>query len=153
MTKRIAGNPNALPLMEGWNGQFYDLCRSGTLHFQRCIDCGTFRYVPRELCAACGSFARRWTPSSGRGRIYSWTVVARALHPAFLKAAPVAPVVVEMKEAVRLLSQVIDCVRDGLAVGLTVEIILQAVTDDITLPFFRLARPAAGMARQPLERD
>ena len=146
MTERIAGNPNALPVLEGLNGQFYDRCRSGTLHFQRCRDCGTFRHVPRELCAACGSFAWEWAPSTGRGRLYSWTVVMRALHPAFLNATPVAPVVVEMEEGVRLLSQVIDCAPGELAIGLPVEVVFQAVTDEITLPFFRLARPAAGTA-------
>ena len=68
-----------LPVLEGLSGEFYAWCRQGELRFQRCTDCGTFRHVPRELCAQCNSFAWEWARSSGRGTVYTWTVVQRAL--------------------------------------------------------------------------
>ena len=77
-----------LPVLEGLSGEFYAWCRQGELRFQRCTDCGTFRHVPRELCAQCNSFAWEWARSSGRGTVYTWTVVQRALHPAFANDTP-----------------------------------------------------------------
>ena len=94
--------PRPLPLMTGMTEEFYQHCAAGELRFQRCSDCGTWRHVPRELCAACGSFEWAWDLSSGKGRVFTWTVVVRPLHPAFSGQEPYAPVVVEMEEGVRV---------------------------------------------------
>ena len=126
-----------LPELEGLHKEFYDHCKNLTLHFQRCTDCSAWRHVPREMCAECGSWNWEWQPSSGRGRIFTWTVAARPMHPAFVDACPYAPVVVEMDEGVRLLSEVIDVSPDDLAIDMEVEVLYDEVTDEITLPKFR----------------
>jgi uncharacterized protein len=129
-----------LPALEGLTAEFYAWCRRGQLRFQRCTDCGTFRHVPREICAECNSFAWEWAPSSGRGTVFTWTVVNRALHPAFADAIPLAPVVVEMEEGVRLLANMVDCAPHELAIGMPVEVVFEAVTPEVTLPRFRRRR-------------
>ncbi len=126
-----------LPVLEGLAGEFYEFCAKGGLHFQRCSDCGAWRHVPRELCAQCGSMNWKWEPSSGRGTVFTWTVVARALHPAFGDSVPYAPTVVEMEEGVRLLSNVIDVEPEALEVGMEVEVVYEAVTPEIALPKFK----------------
>jgi len=126
-----------LPELEGLTGEFYEHCRRGTLHFQRCGRCRAWRHVPREMCADCGSWEWAWEASSGRGRVFSWTVVARALHPAFQDATPYAPVIVEMEEGVRLLSQVEGVAPDALAIDMPVEVCFEAVTPEVSLPKFR----------------
>jgi len=127
-----------LPELAGLTGEFYGFCRQGTLHFQRCTGCGAWRHVPREMCAACGSWDWVWAPSSGRGRVFSFTVVARALHPAFQHDTPYAPVIVEMEEGVRLLSQVEGVAPEELRIDLPVEVFFDAVTPEVSLPKFRV---------------
>ena len=128
-----------LPALEGFAQEFYEWCKQNQLRFQRCTACGTWRHVPREMCAACGSWEWEWAASSGRGKVFTWTVIARALHPAFQNDTPYAPVVIEMDEGVRLLSQVVDCAPDQLRIGMPVEVVFHAVTSAITLPKFRRA--------------
>jgi hypothetical protein len=118
---------------------FYDHCKQGALHFQRCTACSSWRHVPREMCAECGSWDWEWSPSTGRGKIFSWTVVGRALHPAFQDDTPYAPVIVEMDEGVRLLTQITDVAPDALEIDMPVEIAFDAVTPEITLPKFKRA--------------
>lgn len=132
-----------LPTMAGLAGEFYGWCRKHELRFQRCTACGAWRHVPRELCAACGSFEWEWARSSGRGRIFTWTVAVRAMHPAFQNAVPYAPVVVEMEEGVRILSTVANCPPDALTIGMPVTVAFDDVTPEVTLPTFRCA-PAGG---------
>ena len=122
------------------NEQYYEYLGQSELRFQRCSECGTWRHVPREMCAACGSWQWEWAVSSGRGTVFTWTVVARALHPAFQNATPYAPVVIEMEEGVRLLSQVVNCAPDQLAIGMPVEVVFEDVTAEVTLPKFRRVR-------------
>jgi len=126
-----------LPVLEGLTKQFYDWCKQGELRFQRCTDCSAWRHVPREMCPACGSWSWQWARSSGRGQVFTWTTAARPLHPAFKDSAPYAPVVVEMEEGVRLLSEMIDTAPDALAIGMPVQVAFEAVTDEVTLPKFR----------------
>ena len=128
-----------LPGLEGLTKEFYDFCKLEDLHFQCCSACNTFRHVPREVCASCNSFDWQWVRSSGIGSVYTWTVVERALHPAFVDDTPLAPVVVEMQEGVRLLATMLDCPAAELRIGMPVKIAYEAVTDEVTLPRFRRA--------------
>jgi uncharacterized OB-fold protein len=45
-----------LPRGEDMHGEFYQFCKQHELRFQRCQDCDAWRHMPRESCAACGSF-------------------------------------------------------------------------------------------------
>jgi uncharacterized OB-fold protein len=92
------------------------------------------------MCAECGSWSWEWSLSSGRGALFTWTVVVRAMHPAFAEDVPLAPAVIEMEEGVRLLSQVVDCPPEELEIGMPVEVVFEDVSDEVTLPRFRRAR-------------
>ena len=128
-----------LPTLDGLTREFYNWCRRGDLRFQRCNACQDWRHVPRPMCAVCGSFAWTWRRSSGRGTVFSWTVAVRPMHPAFQNDAPYAPVVIEMAEGVRLVSEMLDCSPDALEIGMPVELVFDHVTPQITLPKFKRA--------------
>jgi uncharacterized OB-fold protein len=130
-------NDKPLPAMQGLTQEFYGFCKQRELRFQRCTGCGAWRHVPREQCAACGSQAWEWALSSGRGTVFTWTTVARAMHPAFQDDVPYAAVVIELDEGVRVVSEVLDCPPEALAIGMAVEVVFADVTPDVTLPKFR----------------
>ena len=136
MSQTTSEYSKPLPLLQGFAKEFYDWCKRRELRFQRCNACGAWRHVPREMCAACSSWRWEWARSSGRGRVFTWTVTVRAMHPAFKADVPYVPVVIEMDEGVRLLSQVVDCPPDALQVGMPVEVVFDEVTPEITLPKF-----------------
>lgn len=129
--------PKPLPEMSGLSGEFYGWCNKGELRFQRCTQCQRWRHVPREICAHCGSFDWSWQQSSGHGRVFSWTEVVRALHPAFGDVTPYAPVIVEMDEGVRVLSRVLDCPADQLRMDMPLTVEFVAASDSVRLPYFR----------------
>ncbi len=129
-----------LPALEGFAGEFYGWCKRRELRFQRCTACGAWRHVPREMCAGCGAFDWEWARSGGRGTVFTWTTVVRALHPALAAETPYAAVVIEMEEGVRILSRVVDTPPDRLEVGMPVEVVFEDVTPEVTLPRFRRVR-------------
>ncbi|MEE8581012.1 MAG: OB-fold domain-containing protein [Myxococcota bacterium] len=125
----------------GLNAEFYERCAAGTLCFQRCRDCGTWRHIPRIMCAKCASPSWEWTPSSGRGRIYSWTVTHQAPHPAFAAETPYAVVVVEMEEGVRLVSRLRGLPPDAIELDLPVEVEFEKLSESVALPIFHPRQP------------
>lgn len=128
-----------LPAMDGLTKEFYRWCRRGDLRFQRCIACRAWRHVPREMCANCGSDEWKWERTKGRGVVFTWTVAERPMHPGFADAVPYAPVVVEMDEGIRIVTEIVDCAPDELEIGMRVEVSFAKVSDDVTLPKFRRA--------------
>jgi uncharacterized OB-fold protein len=118
-------------------GEFYEYCKKHELRFQRCTDCGTWRHVPRDMCAKCGSFNWAWAQSSGKGKLFSWTTVMQPMLPQFADRVPYSPVVIEMDEGVRILSELVDVPNEELRLGLPVEVAFDDVTPEVTLPKFR----------------
>lgn len=126
-----------MPALEGMTAEFYDFCSKGELRFQRCEDCGVWRHVPRLMCADCGSWQWEWIESSGRGHLFTWTVVHRPMHPAFSDKLPYAPVVIELEEGVRMVSWVLDCPPEKLKRGMLVKVSFERVDESLCLPMFR----------------
>jgi len=126
-----------LPRRRGMAGEFYEYCKKHELRFQRCTNCGTWRHVPRDMCAKCGSFDWEWAKSSGKGQVFSWTTAMQPMLPQFTDLVPYSPVVVEMDEGVRLVSWLTDVPPDELRLGLPIEVVFDDVTPEVTLPKFR----------------
>ena len=124
-----------LPRRHGMAAEFYAFCRKHELRFQRCVDCGTWRHIPREMCAHCGSVRTEWAKSSGRGKLFSWTTVRQPMLPQF--EVPYSPVVIELDEGVRLLSWLTDLGPDDLVLDMPVEVVFDDVTPEVTLPRFK----------------
>jgi uncharacterized OB-fold protein len=113
-----------------WEG-----CRAGELRVQRCRDCAAFVFIPQPLCTRCQSEALEWVASSGRGAVYSYTVVHRAPRPAF--ETPYVVAIVELEEGWHMLTNLIDVAPGDVRVGLPVEVAFREMSGEITLPYFR----------------
>jgi uncharacterized OB-fold protein len=129
--------PTPPPKPFGLSAEWYAFCSKGELRFQRCDDCDRWRHPPRVLCAGCGSDQWSWRESGREGRIYSWTVTHKPLHPSFADVTPYAVVVVELKEGPRIVCSVRDLANEELALDLPVLIDFAQAADDIALPFAR----------------
>ena len=140
MAETKTGYNRPLPKQRGMAGEFYQFCKQHELRFQRCTDCSTWRHVPREMCAQCGSFNWEWAKSSGKGTVFSWTTAMQPMMPQFADLVPYSPVVIEMNEGVRLVSWLVDVPPDELRLDLPVEVAFDEVTPEVTLPKFRRAQ-------------
>ncbi len=139
MTREAAEYHKPLPVMEGMTKEFYENCSRGELCFQRCAGCEKLRHAPTLRCAGCGSWEWEWSPSTGRGKLATWTVVRLPMHPDFAEEVPYAPAVIELDDGIRMVSWVVDCPPEDLRAGMRVEVVFDDVTDEVTLPKFRRA--------------
>lgn len=111
---------------------FWDGCARGELLLQRCSDCGTLRHPPSPGCPHCRSARSAWTPASGRGTIYTFTVVRQALGKGWDEHVPYVVAVIELVEGVRMLSNLVNVPPEAVQIGMPVEVVF---TDG--LPLFR----------------
>src|SRR5437773_6399523 len=56
---------------------FFDAAAEGKLALKKRAACGQIHYYPRAICPFCGSERTEWISASGRGTIYSFSVMRR----------------------------------------------------------------------------
>lgn len=111
-----------------------DAAREGRLFIKRCHACGRPHWHPRALCPFCLSTDTRWEDSSGTGEIYTYSIVRRS------PTGPYAVAYVRLDDGPLMLSQVVDCRADEVAIGARVAVAFQDVPDGPPLPVFMLVR-------------
>lgn len=130
---RIEGTP--VPNPSQISLPYWEGTRSGELRYQRCSDCGSANFGPGLACRQCRSRHLTWEVSSGEGSLYSWTVVWRPQTPAF--EVPYAPAIVRLDEGYDMISAVVGCDPGELHENMRLAVVFHALTDEVTLPFFR----------------
>jgi uncharacterized OB-fold protein len=136
-----------LPTITDENREFWDGARAGVLRLQRCAQCGHVRNPVQALCPRCLSDEFTWTDLSGRGSVFSKVVYHRAFHPAYRGDVPYNVVIVQLEEGPRMFSNVVD--HNDFEVGDPVEVVFDHVTDEVTVPRFRLVEPDSQPESQP----
>lgn len=122
-------------------GPFWRATADGELRYQQCDHCGTLVFPPRRHCTGCVDGALTWRTASGRGTVYSFSVVRQSYHPFFRGRAPYVVAWIDLDEGPRLLSNVVDVAdpaRD-VAVGMAVERVWET-HEGLRIPLFRPAR-------------
>ncbi len=108
-----------------WQG-----CTDGKLMLKRCGDCGKTHFYPRAICPACFSDSTEWYQATGKGRIYSYSVMRRA-------PVPYAIAYIRLDEGVTMLSNIVEADFDALAVDQPVVVTFRNSEYGQALPVFR----------------
>lgn len=132
-----AGRP--IPIATPVSQPFWEGCQRGVFLLQRCISCGESQFYPRTLCAQCGAEALNWVEASGDAQVVSYTVVRRAITPAFASRVPYVVAIVRLAEGPQLMSHIVDCDPEGVRVGAAVKLGFEDLDGEASLPVFRLA--------------
>ena len=119
--------------------EFYAGCARGELLVQRCVSCGHRQFYPRWCCTACGGDVE-WTVGSGRGTVYTFTIIRQNHAEPFRSELPYVVAMIELAEGPRVMSNVTDIDPEIVTIGLPVEVHFAASDDgSVHLPFFRPA--------------
>ncbi|WP_448203795.1 Zn-ribbon domain-containing OB-fold protein [Azospirillum sp. sgz302134] len=151
MDRRIARRPpeSLFQLVtDAWTKPYWDAAAEGRLAIPRCAGCGTFRMPPTPFCPRCRSQALDWVAVSGRGTLYSYSVVERAIVPDMEQAVPYVTAVVELADAggVRLITNIVDARIGDLTVGAPVRAVFDRRADGVAVPRFVLDAHGEGPA-------
>jgi uncharacterized protein len=131
-----------LPHVDDDSRVYWESARAHAVRMQKCDDCGKFRFYPSPACHFCGSLTFTWTPISGKGEIYTYSILERAKGNSFADLVPIAIVMVSLDEGPVMMADLVDYEPGSIHIGQRVEMTYEDVTDQITLPMFRPASAA-----------
>jgi uncharacterized OB-fold protein len=139
---------------------YFEAAKQRRLVVQQCDACRMLRTTFGAACPFCTSLSWKWHSVSGRGTIFSWQVVTRAVHPAFEDWLPYPIVLVQLDEqpnvpwrdglegesiSLRLVANLcsddpaLPADPETVAIGKRVEVCFLDLTQSMALPQFRLA--------------
>ena len=120
---------------------FWDGCQNDELRMQRCAACKKYRWLPRPMCPYCNALEHEWVTVSGRGKVFSWTVIVHPVHPAANEKVPynVAQVQLDEDPDLILVTNLVEIDNDAIRIDLPVEAVFVEHEPGVKIPKFRPA--------------
>jgi hypothetical protein len=109
---------------------FFEAARAGRFTIPVCTACGKAHWYPRAICPFCASDKVEWRPASGKGTIYTFSVMRRVKEPYAIAHVTLA-------EGPTMLTNIVDCDFDKLAIGQPVAVVFQDTDNGPPVPMFR----------------
>jgi len=122
---------------------YWTAARRGELAVAACLPHGHLNFPPDISCAVCGARDLEPRTVSGRGRVYSFTVVRQAFDTSFAPDVPYVIALVELDEqpGLTILTNLVDVDPESVAIGDRVRVTFED-RDGERLPQFILDRGA-----------
>jgi len=118
----------------GPDAVYGDNLKNGKFRIQHCNACGRNFFYPRALCVHCGAADWVWIDASGKGTVYSTSVVRQ--RPEDGPDYNIA--LIDLAEGPRMMSRVTDIPPPDVKIGMAVE----AYIGDLGKEALVLFRPA-----------
>ena len=108
---------------------FWDAAADGRLVIKQCTACGQSHHYPRTICPFCGSDATEWRPASGRGKVYTYSVMWRVPEPYVIAY-------VTLEEGPTMMTNIVDCDLDSVRIGQAVRVVFKPSEGGPPVPMF-----------------
>jgi uncharacterized OB-fold protein len=128
-----------LPAPDMISAEYWSALASGRLLVQRCPDCRRRQFYPRAVCTQCGGDPT-WEEVSGRGTVYTFTVIRQNGVPSFRDETPYVVAMIELEEGPRLMGNVTGCSVEEVRVGMAVRAYAVEAESGIAIPLWEPAR-------------
>jgi uncharacterized OB-fold protein len=123
-----------LPVPSRLSRPLWEATREHVLKLQRCDRCHEWQWTPQVICRHCYSRELTWTKVSGRGTVYSYSVVQHAPSPGF--ETPYVFAIVELEEGPRMMTDIVGPGALEVSIGDAVEVVFEDFSE-VTLFLFQ----------------
>ena len=131
-----------VPNVDHDNAAFWAGLRRHEFLLFTCKWCGA-QYWPAAYCRTCTAEPfygnMEWAPSSGRGRVFAFTIYRRAFDSTFADAVPYVVALIELDEGPMFGTNVVNCPPEAVKIGMPVKVTYQDVAsaaEPFTLAMF-----------------
>ena len=120
------------PIISSENHAFFDAARQGRFMIPVCAACDRAHWYPRAICPFCASDKLEWREASGKGTIYTFSVMRRVKEPYIIAHVTLA-------EGPTMLTNIVGCDAADVRIGQAVTIVFQDTDNGPPVPMFRPA--------------
>jgi len=130
-------NPQyARPEIDWESRAYWEGAGRGELVLQRCRACQIVQHRPRGFCVSCLSDDIEHFVASGRGEVYTYSIVRQNQMPRFRNALPYVVAYVQLEEGPQLLTNLVDCDPESVSIGMLVRVDFVKTEGGLGVPRF-----------------
>jgi len=137
MSERFFPDTMPSPVADATTLPWWQAAAEHRLVVQRCAACGHTRLPPSPICPECRSAEASWQQVSGRGEVYTYTIVHRPIAANQPLPTVIAVIALEGAGGVRLISNLVGIDPTAVRIGLPVELVWEDMSADLAIPRFR----------------
>ena len=137
MSQRFFPDTMPSPLADAITLPWWQAASQHRLVVQRCTACGHTRLPPAPVCPECRSADCEWQPVSGRGEVYTYTIVHRPIAAGQPLPTVIAVIALEGAGGVRMISNLIGADPAEIRIGMPVELVWEDMSAELAIPRFR----------------
>ena len=97
--------------------EFHRRLSAGTFYLQKCGACAAYIFYPRMICPECGGDELEWVPASGKGSVYSTSVIRQKPE----RGGDYNFAVIQLAEGPRMVSRVENIPPQDVAIDMAVQ--------------------------------
>ena len=132
-----------LPVPDVETKRYWDAAAASRLLIKYCRRCRAHFFYPRDHCPRCWATDTEWQDASGRGTVYTFTIVHQNDLPPFNERVPYVVAIVELEEGVRMTANIEGCAPDDVRCGMPVVVDYRleqrSEEESVALPVFKPA--------------
>src|ERR1700687_3048230 len=125
----MAGRKIEAPEQSPETKPYWDAAAKGQLLIKKGNACGESHFYPRSLCPFCFSGDTAWVAASGKGTIYSYSVMRRV-------PVPYVVAYVTLAEGPTMISNIVDCDLNAVKIGQAVKVTFKPSDGGPPVPMF-----------------
>ena len=125
------------PVIQPWTKAFWQAAQKNKLLIQQCRSCKSKIFFPKKICPECWSESLEWIESSGKGTVYTFSVMMDMVEPQFMPDLPYVIAMVDVEEGIRMSTRIVNCDPDDVEIGMAVEVLFNEISPEISLPVFQ----------------
>jgi len=125
------------PMADTTTLPWWEAAAEHRLVIQRCSSCGETRLPPAPVCPSCRCEQADWQQLSGKGEVYTYTIIHRPMAADQRLPWVVAVVALDGSGGKRMISNVVDVNPDEVEIGMKVEVVWEDMSADLAVPRFR----------------
>ena len=119
----MAQNQKPIPAVQPWTKEFWKATKERKLLVQHCNDCGTNIFFPKKVCPDCWSKNIAWIESTGKAKIYTYTVMMDMVGPKFTGDLPFVLAMVDLEDGIRMTTRIVNCKPEDVCIDMEVEVV------------------------------
>jgi uncharacterized OB-fold protein len=127
------------PFPDGESAPYWEAAKAHRFELQHCAACAQWIFPPRALCPSCWT-EPVWKQPSGRGTVYTFTIMRDSFMKGFPPPYVVAEIELEEQAGLRLVTNIVGCDADDVRIGMPVEVTFEDRSQAVTVPQFRPRR-------------
>jgi len=138
-TQDAVTTPRPAPRVTPETRAYWQAMHDGRLMLSECESCGKLSHPPQGICAFCWGGKLKPAFACGRGTLNSFSIIRQTADPSFKGRVPYVLAYVDLDEGVSLISNVIHCDINKVAVGMRLKAVFEPLSVDTGAVLFEPA--------------